>query len=370
MMVQKYIRACVEIDTHALRHNLAVLQKKSVSAEILTILKSNAYGHGLVRVAKALSNAKGFGVAYLSEALALRQAGITQRIVLLEGCFSENEYLIASQQSLDVVIHNAEQLNWFINSIQLQPLTIWLKINTGMNRLGFAISHIPKVWQILNACPFVKEIVVMSQLAFASQPSHAITLSQIGKFQTIVDNFQQQGYAFKKSLASSAALLTQPSITYDWVRPGLSLYGVSPILESLASDYSLQPVMTLRAKIIAIQNPQKGEIIGYQARYACQASKRIGVVSIGYGDGYPQNAPDGTPVFVNNGYVPIIGQVSMDMLTIDLSTQPKTKIGDSVTLWGKNLPIEKIAYHTQRSTYELLCGIEREINQRLEIALQ
>jgi len=368
--MQEYMRACVEIDMSALRYNLAVLKAKSAPSAILVILKSNAYGHGIIRTAKALPHAEGFGVAYMSEALALRQAGITQKIVLLEGCFAANEYLLASEHQLDVVIHNEEQLNWLMDNTHLKSLTIWLKVNTGMNRLGFAIEQLPIVWKKLNACTLIREVVLMSQLAFASQPTHPITLSQVKTFQRIVEQFQSQHYIFKKSLANSAALLTQPPIHYEWVRPGLSLYGVSPIDENPADYYNLKPVMTLKAKIIAIQTPGAGETIGYQARYECQQPKRIGVVSIGYGDGYPQNAPDGTPVFVNNTYVPMTGQVSMDMLTIDLSTQPKVKVGEPVTLWGKNLPIERIAQYTQRSTYELLCGIEREINQRLQIAIQ
>lgn len=366
-MTLSYPRARIQIDLKALCHNFSVLRQGANQASVLAILKSNAYGHGLTRVAKALKEAEGFGVACVAEAIQLRRAGVTQKIVLLEGCLIAEEYIIAAQYQLDVVIHQAIQLRWLLEAPINTPLTVWLKVNTGMNRLGFPLSAVRSAWAMLQHCPAVQEIILMSHLANADNLEHEATLAQIEQFNQLSQVFLSDQIVLAKSLANSAALLGWPATHYEWVRPGLALYGVSPFPAPYSQMPTLCPVMTIEAKLIAIQNLAPGNRIGYHGRAYCQENTCIGVVAFGYGDGYPYDAPDGTPVLLNNHRVPLIGKVSMDMLTIDLSNQPQAKIGDSVILWGKGLPIEEIAHYTHRSTYELLCGIQRGIHPRVQL---
>jgi alanine racemase len=363
-MVQVYSRALIEIDHHALKHNLYTLRKRAPHASFLAVLKSNAYGHGLLSIAQALHEADGFGVACISEAIQLRQAGITQKILVLEGCLTAQEYQLAAQYQLDVTIHHTLQLQWLLDCRITQPLVIWLKLNTGMNRLGFSEEALKAIWPQLKKCPLVSKLVLMSHFASADHLDRETTLLQLNQFKSRINSLD---ITAPISLANSAAVLEWPETHYHWVRPGLALYGVSPFLKTHALQYDLRPVMTLQAKLIAIQNLKRGDAIGYHGRSVCDSDRCIGIVALGYGDGYPHDAPDGTPVLLNNQRVPLMGRVSMDMLTIDLTQYPEATIGDSVILWGRGLPIEEVAHHTGRSTYELLCGIQRQAGHRLAL---
>ncbi len=360
-------RACVEIDTQALKHNLSILHQAAPSSALLAILKCNAYGHGLVRIAKQLPLQVGIGVACMSEAIQLRSAGITQKIVLLEGCLTQEEYQQASQYDLSPVIHHHTQVAWLKTCSLRTSLEIWVKVNTGMNRLGFAVEEVSTVFAQLKTLSVVKAMVLMSHLSSADQLKSQKTTTQIHCFEHVVQQLNHQDYFLPKSLSNSAALLKWPAAHYQWVRPGLALYGISPFTHATEHAVALRPVMTVKAKLIAIHTLRLGDEVGYYGRFRCPCNMQVGIVSFGYGDGYPYRAPDGTPVLLNNRLAFTVGQVAMDMLTIDLRDHPEASIGDTVTLWGEQLNIAKVAQHIACSCYELLCGIAQESSQRFEI---
>lgn len=346
-----------EIDLNALQHNFNQVRLLAPNTKILAMLKANAYGHGAIEIAQALTAADGFGVACLEEALQMRAAGIQQRIVLMEGFFVAEELTAIQQEQLEIVIHNPTQLT--ILQQQTNPnlgLTVWLKINTGMNRLGFLPSDIPTIWQQLKNCSAIKEIRLMTHFADADDLTKSSMSQQIKCFNTLT-----AGLSGERSLANSAAILGWPAAHADWVRPGVILYGVSPFANKTGNDHGLKPVMTLHSKIIAIQTIRKDETVGYGSTWISPDDRRIGVVAVGYADGYPRNASSGTPVLVNNQLTQLVGRVSMDMLTVDLHNQPNANIGDPVILWGKGLPIEQITDCSNRFEYELLCGIARRV---------
>jgi alanine racemase len=361
-----YARALMEINAQALQHNVAILRQHARPARMIAILKANAYGHGLLSTAWALQKmTDGFGVALLSEAMQLREAGITHKILVLEGALAIEEYAIAYKEEIDMVIHHESQYQWLMQHPPLHPITIWLKVNTGMNRLGMLPNIVHSLIQQLNASPFIKSIVLMSHLASADQLNNPANITQCRVFDKLIQ--AQTHPALTYSLANSAGVLAWPDTHYHWVRPGLALYGVSPFTHHDGQHYDLRPVMTLKAKIIAIQQLQPGDAIGYYGLVHCQMPMRIGIVAFGYGDGYPYDAPEGTPVLFREQRVRLIGQVSMDMMTIDLSGQATIRLGEEVTLWGVGLSVEEIARWTRRSCYELLCGVQRSTCPRLHI---
>jgi len=349
--------ACAIIDLEALKHNLSRVKAFASSQKIIAMIKADAYGHGILRVATALEHADAFGVACLEEAQILRHAGIKNTIILMEGFFKADELTIIDQLNLDVVIHDSYQLE-ILNQIQLEkPLNIWLKIDTGMHRLGFSFEQAGEVWQQLSEHPNVAgEPKLMTHFACADDVESPLTKQQIQKFQKATQSIKAE-----KSLANSAAILEWPQTHGDWVRPGIMLYGISPFLASRGQFYDLKPVMTLQSEIIAIHPIKKGDVVGYGATWQAPEDMLVGVVAMGYGDGYPRHAPSGTPILVNNQRVPLIGRVSMDMLTVDLRTVIEPKIGMAVVLWGKGLPVEEIAEHADTIAYELLCGITRRV---------
>jgi len=340
------------IDLDALQANYRWVKSLAPRAKLMAMVKSNAYGHGLIKIAKALPVADAFGVATLSEALALREVGILQRIVLLPGFFEPSELSLISYHNIEIVVHQYEQLAILEKIALPHPLKVWLKIDTGMHRLGFAAERTQAVYQRLMQCQAVaKPIVVMSHFADADDVSKTTTQQQLAQFNEVI-----QGLDVLKSIAHSAGILTCLESHFDWVRPGILLYGVSPILGE-ASHSELQAVMTLQARLLAINPLKKGECIGYGGTWVCDEDMSVGVVSIGYGDGYPRHAPSGTPVLVNGVVCPLIGRVSMDFITVDLRPCPQAKIGDTVTLWGRGLPIESVAKQVGTIPYELTCQI-------------
>jgi alanine racemase len=344
----------VELDLTALRHNVKRVHEIAPQSKILAMVKANAYGHGLLPIAKALTDVEGFGVSCSEEALYLRQAGLKQQIVLMEGLFSKDEIHLLTDYELATVIHNQNQLSLLTEHPLSKPINVWLKINTGMNRLGFSPEDFTAVLQKIYRCPWLKIACVMTHFSSADKTRDTTTECQIKLFKQTIKAGQ-----FPISLANSAAILAFPNTHADWVRPGLILYGVSPFSDSSGAQYALKPVMTLKSKIISTHQLESGDKVGYGGTWLAPKPLRVGIVAIGYGDGYPHQAQNGTPVLVNGKLSELVGQVSMDMLAVDLSNQLEAKRGDPVVLWGTGLSVEQIAESTSSFRYELLCGINR-----------
>lgn len=349
--------ATAVINLQALANNYHTIKTYAPNSKVLAVLKANAYGHGLERIAQALPQADAFGVARISEAIALRKSGITQPIVLLEGFFSADELDLLSEYNLETIIHNQEQLQAITQVTINTPVKVWLKIDTGMHRLGIAPDEFDAFYKALKQSDNVQnDLILMSHLGCADNVKDKTTDIQLGLFEqfTLSDN--------ECSLANSAAICAWPNTHYDWVRPGLMLYGVSPMVEQGKEQHALQPVMTLKSSIIAIRKLAKGESVGYGSTWTNPETTHIAVIAIGYGDGYPRHAKNGTPIYVNGRIVPLVGRVSMDMITVDLGVKLIDKVGDEATLWGINLPIEKVAKFATTIPYELLCNISRRVH--------
>ena len=345
-----------EIDLSALTHNLNTIRQMAPSSQVLAVLKANAYGHGLERIAKALPQADAFGVARLDEALALRAGGVIKPIVLLEGFFSKEDLAVISVNNLQTIVHNREQLDVLCQVNLDRPLKVWLKIDTGMHRLGINPEEFNHFYQQLKQSNNVQEaIVLMSHLACADDKSNPSNQQQIVLFNEISAGLSEQ-----KSLANSAGICAWPDAHFQWLRPGLMLYGVSP-MQTLDVQLAIKPVMTLKASLIALRKIIPGESVGYGGNWQSKEDTFIGVIAIGYGDGYPRHAENGTPVLLNGRRVPLIGRVSMDMISVDLGIDSVDKIGDVATLWGKGLPVEEVAKYATTIPYELLCNITRRV---------
>lgn len=338
------------IDLDALHHNLERVHEFAPKRGVIAMVKANAYGHGIIRVAKALSKADTLGVASLEEGLQLREAGITQPVELMEGLFYADEINEAAKQQFTLVVHHEPHVEMLEKAKVSTPFPIWLKINTGMHRLGIDPADLDRIYARLMKLDCVKKpIGLMTHFAEADALDSESTARQIKLFNEVTAHLPGP-----RSLANSAGILAWPDAYGDVVRPGLMLYGASPFSNKTGLDYGLQPVMTLSSRIIAINHIKKGGRVGYGGTWSAPHDMAIGVVGVGYGDGYPQFAENGTPVLVNGVECSIIGRVSMDMLTIDLTNQPHAKIGDPVVLWGKDLPVERVARHSRTSAYEIL----------------
>lgn len=345
------------IQLDALRHNFQQVKIRAPHSSILAMVKSNGYGHGIERVALALPEVDAFGVACIEEGLLLRKAGVHHPVVLMEGLFSGDELNRAVAENFTLVVHHAAQVHMFEAQPHLTPLSVWLKINTGMTRLGFAPEQVKEMYQRLLKCPAVKKpIGLMSHFATANVPADAHTERQIAQFDQVT-----AGLSGPRSLCNSAGIIAWPFAQRDWVRPGLMLYGASPFIGRHGDQYQLRPAMLLQSELIAIQKIAQGESVGYGSAWTCPEDMPIGVVAMGYGDGYPQYARTGTPVLVNGQACPLVGRVSMDMLTVDLRMQPDAKVGDPVVLWGDGLPIEVVAEGNHTSAYELLTRITQRV---------
>ncbi|RZI45929.1 alanine racemase [Candidatus Finniella inopinata] len=352
-------RAAIAIlSTENLLHNLSVIQSQTPSSKIIALVKANAYGHGLRSVSARLDKrVYSLGVASSDEAIALRRAGVSGPITLMEGIFEQDELLIASCEKFQVVFHDWWQVK-ALESLSLPlPLQAWLKVDTGMGRLGFNLFDAPKAYQALSNNPHIAQpIGIMSHLACADDVNHPLNQQQIQRFENFTRNFPGL-----KSFCNSAGMINFPDHHYDVVRPGMGLYGVSPIKGKLAADFDLKPIMTLQTRLIAIRTLAKGSSIGYGSQFVCPKDMRVGVIAIGYGDGYPRTTREGAPILVNNVRCRIVGRVSMDMTTIDLENCPDAKAGDPVILWGNNLPIEQVAEYTSHSPYDMLCAIQNRV---------
>jgi len=365
------ITATAVIDSQALLANYQQIKKLAPNSKILAVLKANAYGHGLERIAKFLSDsgtpADAFGVARLDEALLLRAAGIVQPIVLLEGVFNQADLPIVAVNDLQIVVHDKEQLDAVINiaaeKLFHKKLKIWLKIDTGMHRLGIETVDFNYFYQQLQASNNIhSSIVLMSHLACADDQNDNTTEKQLLIFEQLTKHLNEP-----KSCANSAGICAWQQSHYHWLRPGIMLYGVSPLLDAEnnknnnAEALNIKPVMTLQASIIAIRHISAGDKVGYGANWQSDKDTIIGVVAIGYGDGYPRHAENNTPVLINNRIVRLVGRVAMDMITVDLGINSTEKVGDIATLWGKKLPVEVIAKHASTIPYELLCNIKPRV---------
>jgi alanine racemase len=351
------------LNLDAAAHNLQQARRCAPAAKIMAVIKANGYGHGLLRIAKALQDADAFAVARVDEGIRLRKAGITQRIAVLEGftCTDELDELV--HYRLDAVVHSPSQVEIFEGRTEQDACAIWLKLDTGMNRLGFKPHEFNAVYRRLSRCSIIKEpIRLMTHLANADDKHDPTTLQQISLFNdtlaAFVPGLQPSN---ERGIANSAGILAWPEALADWVRPGVMLYGISPFPDSTGEQLGLKPVMELHSRLIAVKSLAKGDKVGYSGTWVCEKPTTLGVAAIGYGDGYPRYAKAGTPVLVNGQRVPLIGRVSMDMITVDLGTQPQAKPGDPVTLWGGGLAVEEIALCADTIPYTLVCGITQRV---------
>lgn len=337
------------IDLTALRHNYQVVREAAPNSNILAVIKANAYGHGMLRVAQALPDADGFAVLTAEEGVALRKAGIRQEILMLEGFFEANELPVLADQRISTAVHSFEQVEMLEQATLLRPVSVFLKLNTGMNRLGFRPDASAAALARLQACANVGKLTLMTHFASADEPG-GIDF-QMTAFQTV-----PAATELPHTLANSAAILEHPQTHHDWVRAGIMLYGASPS-DKPAADYGLKPVMTLESRIIAVQEVRPGETVGYGRTFQADRPMRAGIVACGYADGYPRHAPTGTPVLVNGKSSRLLGRVSMDMLCVDLTELPEGGVGTRVTLWGEGLSVDTVAKSAGTIGYELLCAL-------------
>ncbi len=349
------------IDLSALHSNFSRVREVALGRKIMVVVKANAYGHGALHVAQALADADSFGVASVEEALVLRRGGVAHPVVLLEGFFDADELSVIAHEQFEVVIHHVSQLK-ILEAVTLKTsLTVWLKIDSGMHRLGFPPEQLQSVWRRLSRSENVNgNIRLMSHLACADDQANTVTIQQLELFNLISKSIKAE-----KSIANSAGILGWPSTHMDWVRPGIMLYGASPLMGKSANQLGLKPVMTLCSRLIAVNQYKKGERIGYGGMWSCPEDMQVGVVAVGYGDGYPRHAAIGTPVLVNGDQASLVGRVSMDMITIDLRSIKNARVGDLVVLWGDGLSVDEIAERAETISYELLCGISPRVSLQI-----
>ena len=341
------------INLSSLEHNLQVA-RRATGARIMAVIKAAAYGHGLLRTAEALSAADGFALLDINDAMQLREAGFRQTILLLEGFFTADDLPLVAEYDLACVIHSQQQMAMLDACPRRGSLQVWLKVNSGMNRLGFLPQDLPAVVEQLKAHPVVRDITLMTHFSHADEA--AGVAAQLDIFNALA-----APYRMARSLANSAALLRYPATHADWVRPGIMLYGASPFAEVSAQQLGLRPAMTLRSEIISVRDLCAGESIGYGGHFRAEAAMRVGIVACGYADGYPRHAATGTPLLVEGQRTRTLGRVSMDMLTVDLSALPAATVGSQVTLWGEGMPVEEVALAAGTISYELLCALTARV---------
>jgi alanine racemase len=340
----------------ALLHNFERVRHYAPHAKVMAIIKANAYGHGLVWVAHQLAPADAFGVASAEEGAALRAAGVRNPICLLEGFFDRDDLALIAHHRLSPALHHEGQLAALEQTDGIGPVDVWVKIDTGMHRLGFPPEALPGILERLKQCAAVGAVNLMTHFANADNKFDATTKFQTDTFLRLTEDLDVQC-----SLANSAGIVAWPASHREWVRPGIMLYGASPVIGQTAAALDLQPVMSLRTEIIAVSRRRRGDSVGYGGDWVCPEDMPVGVAAIGYGDGYPRHAPPGTPVLVGDMRLPLIGRVSMDMITIDLRGRPETRVGDGVTLWGEGLPVDEIAQLSGTIAYELLCCVTERV---------
>ena len=359
--------AIATINSAALRHNIQLIKSFAPNQKLLAMIKANAYGQGLLPAAHNLADqVDGFGVARLREALEIQETGYTGKILLVEGFFDREELLKTLSRRFDSVIHCYEQLElleqvakeweeeqqkgfWKRKTKIYFPINVWLKIDTGMHRLGVHPEQVDEFYQRLKKCPLVESISFVSHFSRADELDCGYTEKQISTFEQATQAYPKHA----RSISASSGILYWKQAHYEWVRPGIIMHGISPHYEPI-THLGFQPVMTLSSSLIAVRTHKAGEPVGYGGTWVSQKETKLGVIAMGYGDGYPRNAPEGTPVLINGRKVPIVGRVSMDMLTVDLGANSQDKVGDEAIFWGKDLLIEEVAKHIGVISYELI----------------
>lgn len=355
----------------ALRSNLQQVRLAAPGCPVLAVIKANAYGHGLIEVARILDSADAFAVARLEEAVQLREAGIRKRLVILGGCMTAGELREAAALAIDIVVHVPEQLALLEQSGRAAPVWCWLKVDTGMARLGIAAAAVPDATTRLNQCPAVSGVTLMSHLACADDLQDAVTGEQLASFGALLKSWRGD-----VSIANSAAILQWPDAVQNtgmlpytgrnWVRPGLMLFGASPIRSQSAVDLGLQPAMSFETRLISVKPVRKGQRVGYGGHWVAPRDTMLGLAAAGYADGYPWHARTGTPVGIGNSFGALIGRVSMDMISIDITDVPNTAIGDRVVLWGDGPCVEEVAAAANTIPWTLMTGINRRVAVRIE----
>jgi alanine racemase len=359
------------IQPAAIRYNLQRIRNAAPGCRVMAVIKANAYGHGLRSVARILNDVDALGVARVQEGIWLREAGITSSIVVLDGCSELTEAREAVQHRLEVVVHDPVHFD-ILDALHGQDeLTVWLKLDTGMGRLGFEANEFAACRKRLDGIAVVRpEIRVMTHLACADDPDNPTTLEQLRQFGDALD-----GFPGDISIANSAGVLLWPQtleaslvLAYqgaNWVRPGLALFGASPVLGKSARELGLVPAMSFESRLIAVKTIKRGAAVGYGSEWRAKRDTVVGVIAAGYGDGYPRHLRSGTPVLVNGHRVALIGRVSMDMINVDLTDVPVANVGDRAVLWGGHLPIEEIAARAGTIPYDLMCGLSQRVSHRV-----
>lgn len=346
------------IDLNAIRRNYALACRLAPASKAIAVIKANAYGHGAAEVARALrGHAPAFAVAIIDEAIELRDAGITEPLLVMEGVDTIAALEYAAAQNIAVVVHSAEQLRQLELAKLKQPISVWLKVDTGMHRLGLPPAGIADaVIRLRVSANCAKDVVVCTHLASADLPDSKDTQRQLEVFDA-----STAGLDVRQSISNSAAILAIPATHRDWNRPGYMLYGMAPFTAAVASASELLPAMTLRSRIIALREVAPSESVGYRGRWKATSKSVIATVAIGYADGYPRHVPNGTPTLVNNQVAPLVGAVSMDMITIDVTAIDSVCVGTPVVLWGPGLSVNTIASAAETIGYELLTRVSRRV---------
>lgn len=346
------IRASVSLS--ALRHNYWTAKRAAPASRVFAVVKANAYGHGIERVSRALPQADGFATLELEGAMALRERNGTSPILLLEGFFEPSELRLIAAAGLSTVVHCEDQLRIVETEPTARPFHAWLKVNTGMNRLGFSAAEVHVALERLTASGAAASITLMTHFATADGPQGV---------EEAMKRFDEatRGLRLPRSLANSAAIFSHPESHADAVRLGIGLYGATPFADRPAKALGLKPAMTLASRLIAIRELQPGDAVGYGGEFVCERPMRVGVVACGYADGYPRHAPTGTPLLVGGARTRTVGRVSMDMITVDLAPVPDAAVGSPVVLWGEGMPVDEVAMAASTVGYELLCAVAARV---------
>ena len=358
----RLIRALV--DTAALRHNLGTIRAYAPRAKVMAVVKANAYGHGLVATALALADADCFAVARLEEGIALRSAGVRAPVVLLEGIFSAEQLAEAAHHAFELVVHDPLQIRLLEAHRGPRQFIIWIKMDTGMNRLGFRPeSFAPALARLRALTVPALELRVMTHLARADEIDQPMTGVQLTRFRTaLAESDVATGPGrLVTSIGNSAAILGWPDAQGDWVRPGLALYGVSPFGNETAYSHGLKPVMTLESTVLTVRDVKAGETVGYSGAWRAGRDSKIAILAAGYGDGLPRHLANGTPVLIGGIRYELVGRVSMDMIAVDVTGAAKVTTGNRAVIWGEGLPVEEVALHADTIPYELLCGVSQRV---------
>ncbi len=345
------------IDSSALKSNLRQIRAKASGSRVMAVVKANAYGHGLVPTALALPEADAFAVARLEEGIALREAGIRQEIILLEGVFSPEQLAEAARQRFEIVVHDPLQIALLERSTAEHRFVVWLKVDTGMNRLGFRTEDFGAVLARVRALARPPaEVRLMTHLARADERDCPMTRMQLERFDALT-----HGLGLARSIGNSAGILGWEEARGEWIRPGLALYGISPFSQESSAGFGLIPVMTLASTVITVRRVPRGESVGYGGAWTAPRDSRIAIVAGGYGDGLLRSLSTGAPVLVNGRRAPLVGRVAMDMIAVDVSDLPEVEVGTRCVLWGRGLEVSELAAHAGTVAYELLCGVRARV---------